>query len=687
MGSRDRLKKLSIAYECAKAIGKSLDLREMLGEVINTIVDKTKAYYGIVWFKEKDKIFNPFVGAKVELGDKGTMEKITSVCDGLIKASKAKKFILKCRINKDFLKYCPDLTGKEESVLLIPVSKVALIHLIYASSDDIDKSLADLLSGLSKNIYHAIENCIQAKGVFGDSLVTKEVKRKLLVAKEEYLSLFDRIDRHIHIANNDLRIVYINKPFKRWLSKLGFESKNLIGRHLFDVFPFLPESIREEYNQVFREGELLVTEETHEIGGEKIVAETRKIPVMHKNNVIGVVTIVVDITERKTKEKELKELYRESEESRKALLSILEDTTETEAALRKSEERFRDIVKNTGNWIWEVNEKGQYTYSNDAIEKILGYKPEEVLGRFFYDFFHQDERDILKKKALEIFDKRDPFRGFINRNIHRDGHTVILETSGVAVKASDGRLIGYRGLDWDITEKKQMEDALKESLQQTEFLLDLMSHDLNNINQAISSSLELMLTSEPFNLKYPRLALAEVHRSRALVSNVKKFMLLREKEYKEEKVSLTPALKSAISQLCKDFPRKDVTVHFKTQRGPKFVKADGLLYDLFYNILNNAARFDRHKKVVLDILLFSDNGFWRFDFKDRGPGIIDERKQEVFFRTKVRKDGLRGSGLGLTLVKGLVDRYGGKIWIEDRVKERPEDGSNFIVLLPKYSST
>lgn len=686
----DRIKSLSVAFECALAIGNTLDLNEMLGEVIRTLVNKTKAHYGIIWFKGKrEKTFKPLVSFKIKIKDKKVSRKINVLQRMLGKAKKSKKFLLLRRSDKDFGLYCPELTGREESVLIIPVNKVAIIHLVYDKEKKVDRFLADLLAGFSESLKCAINNCLYKDKLMSDYRRSEEIESKLMRSREEYLSLFDRIDSYINIVNKSLQVVYLNKPFKRWLKKLGLESENLIGKNLYDAFPFLSERIREEYNQVFREGELLITEESHDIAGKTIAIETRKIPVMYKDNAIGVVTIITDITERMKKEKELKDLYRESEESRRALLSILEDVTETERALRKSQERFQDIVKNTGDWIWEVDGNGRYTYSNEIVERVLGYKPEEVLGKFFYDFFHPDVRDKLKKKAFEAFEKKEPFIGFVNQNVHKDGHTVILETSGVAIMKEDGSLIGYRGVDRDITQRKQMEDELKDSLQQSEFLLDLMSHDLNNINQAILSSLELILTGEYPPTNFPRflnLAVAEVHRSKSLVSNVKKLIFLREHRWRKKKTRTLPVLKRAIIQVERDFPRKDIIISIKARKEERLTAADELLHDLFYNILHNAARFDRHKEVVVDIGVTSDKGYWRFEFKDRGPGIPDERKQEVFFRTKVRGDGHRGSGLGLTLVKGIIDRYKGKVWVEDRIKGKPEKGSNFIILLPKYGA-
>jgi len=87
-------------------------------------------------------------------------------------------------------------------------------------------------------------------------------------------------------------------------------------------------------------------------------------------------------------------------------LGIIRDVTErmrTEQALRTSEERFKDITENALEWVWEVDASGKYTYGSPVVEKILGYRPAEILGKHFYDLFHPDDRDELRRLAFEVF--------------------------------------------------------------------------------------------------------------------------------------------------------------------------------------------------------------------------------------------------------------------------------------------
>lgn len=139
---------------------------------------------------------------------------------------------------------------------------------------------------------------------------------------------------------------------------------------------------------------------------------------------------------------------------------ILVKRKEAEEAARESEERFRDVVANTGDWIWEVDAEGKYTYTSLMVKQVLGYTSEEVLGKYLYDFFPPEEREQLKKAVFEVFARKERFTNFINRKIHKNGHVAILETSGVPVLDVNGRLLGYRGVHHDITERKILEERL-----------------------------------------------------------------------------------------------------------------------------------------------------------------------------------------------------------------------------------
>lgn len=145
---------------------------------------------------------------------------------------------------------------------------------------------------------------------------------------------------------------------------------------------------------------------------------------------------------------------------------------QTEAALRKSEERFRNLVETSSDCIWEINEDNFYTYISPQVEGILGYKPQEVLGKTPFEFMPPSEAERFCKFFAPIAALKQPFKCLENYCIHKNGHLVLLETSGVPVFDPQGKFCGYRGIDRDITVRKQEAETLQETQKRLQAILD-----------------------------------------------------------------------------------------------------------------------------------------------------------------------------------------------------------------------
>ncbi|MEI6423836.1 MAG: PAS domain S-box protein, partial [Lentisphaerota bacterium] len=147
-----------------------------------------------------------------------------------------------------------------------------------------------------------------------------------------------------------------------------------------------------------------------------------------------------------------------------AIMTICRDITErkeAEKALRESQERFAQLAKQSATLVWEVDAQGLYTYVSEVSEAVLGYRPDEVVGRMhFYDVFPESKRHELKAAAFAVFGRKEPFQNFVNAVHTKDGRQLWVSTNGLPIMNADGTLRGYRGSDTDITVRKQAEDAL-----------------------------------------------------------------------------------------------------------------------------------------------------------------------------------------------------------------------------------
>lgn len=133
---------------------------------------------------------------------------------------------------------------------------------------------------------------------------------------------------------------------------------------------------------------------------------------------------------------------------------------QTEEALKHSEERFRNLVEASSDWVWEVDENAVYTYVSPKVREILGYAPQEILGKTPFEIMPTAEAERVINIFTPIITAQQPLNCVENANLHKDGHLVVLETSGVPFFDVGGKFCGYRGIDRDITERKLAEDSL-----------------------------------------------------------------------------------------------------------------------------------------------------------------------------------------------------------------------------------
>ncbi len=124
-------------------------------------------------------------------------------------------------------------------------------------------------------------------------------------------------------------------------------------------------------------------------------------------------------------------------------------------------EKYRALVEMTSDWVWEVDSEARYTYVSPKIEDLLGYEPHEVLGRTPFDLMPPEEAERIGATFAGIAESQAPFEALRNVNLHKDGHPVVLETSGVPVIDEHGELLGYRGIDRDISERDAAAEALR----------------------------------------------------------------------------------------------------------------------------------------------------------------------------------------------------------------------------------
>ncbi|MCF7818439.1 MAG: PAS domain S-box protein [Kiritimatiellales bacterium] len=132
-----------------------------------------------------------------------------------------------------------------------------------------------------------------------------------------------------------------------------------------------------------------------------------------------------------------------------------------EAALKESEERFRNLVETTSDWIWEVDTDGRFIYASPQASDMLGYTPNELIGKRLMDLMPPKEAIAAEAIFKDIVAQGAPIPSMVNINKHKSGRTVVLETSAVPFYDKDWKIMGYRGIGRDITDRMAAEKQLE----------------------------------------------------------------------------------------------------------------------------------------------------------------------------------------------------------------------------------
>ncbi len=378
------------------------------------------------------------------------------------------------------------------------------------------------------------------------------------------------------------------------------------------------------------------------------------------------------------------------------LLGIYSDVTDRKRAereLRRSEERFRALTESTSDWIWEVDSDARFTYSNPKVEDSLGFAPEEIVGRRLFELLPEAEADRAERFFGEKAQKGEPFDNFEVAVLHRDGHEVAFQVSGVPVLDADGVLSGYRGINRDITEHKQIREKLLAAMAEadaanrakSEFLAN-MSHEIRTPMNGVMGMTDLLmdtvLTRE--QREFAQTIKSSSESLLAVINDILDFSKIEAHMLELDPVgfNLRDCLADILQTLALRAAGKSLELAYDVGQDVQdaVVGDPGRLRQVIVNLVGNALKFTDRGEIVLRVESVEEPSsvtgdrssvMLQFSVADTGVGMSADTQARIFNAfaqadaSTTRKYG--GTGLGLSISASLVELMGGRIWMDSEV--------------------
>lgn len=282
---------------------------------------------------------------------------------------------------------------------------------------------------------------------------------------------------------------------------------------------------------------------------------------------------------------------------------------------------------------------------------------------------------------------------------------IIFATIVVFVAALTGLVVNWvskiigESIDEEQNKRKNAETLLHEALNQAEIYKDILAHDINNILQNILSANQFIGELQENGTQQENSEVREmtniingqIIRGKKLISNVRSLSQIEKQKLSFKSMDIIKILQTSILFLQNSYQSKKISIQFNSIQEKLNIQANELIQDLFENILINAVKHNSNNPIEIGINISmeiqNNINYCKIEFIDNGVGIADERKLTIFEKISKKKRTGSGMGLGLSLVKKIIEIYNGKIWVEDRIKGDHLKGANFIILLPIKTST
>jgi PAS domain S-box-containing protein len=490
----------------------------------------------------------------------------------------------------------------------------------------------------------------------------EKISESLQLARE----LIEALPVPVFFKSRDGRNLGANKA---WETYFGIPRESFLGRTVEELFVAAPgvgavhQAVDEDLwrNPGTRSYELLVP--IHD-GSQRYTLNYKATFIGRDGKVAGLIGTIIDITERRQAEREL----------------------------RDSEQRFRSLTALSSDWYWEQDEQFRLTSMSSRFTERTGLDSTPYIGqkRWERPALNLTEADWERHRAQ--LERHEPFFDFEMERKGSDGNSVWISLSGEPVFGEGRRFLGYRGVGTDVTERKRAQAVLRaayEELARSNSELQqfayVASHDLQEPLRMIGSYTQLL--ERRYGDKFDQDArefmgfiVEGATRMKQLIEDLLAYSRVGTRGKELQRVQSQAALDRALVNLRAAIEANGAAVTHGEL--PEVNADDTQLTQLLQNLIGNAIKFRREgEQPRIHVDAEETGGEWRFSVADNGIGIESQYYDRIFmvFQRLHTRDEYPGTGIGLAICKKVVDRHGGRIWVESA----PGQGSKFLFTLSK----
>jgi PAS domain S-box-containing protein len=508
-------------------------------------------------------------------------------------------------------------------------------------------------------------NVIGLVGIARDITKQKQVEEALKESEEKYRNLIERANDGVIIVQDGI-VKFIND---RMTDLFGYSVGEMYDTPFLDyVFPDEREGIKELHERRLKKDD---------------VPDIYEMQVLHKNGkILDVETNSGIITYH----------------GKPAVLAFVRDITErkrTKEALQESEKKYRTVLEANPDPVVVYDMEGKIVYFNPAFTRVFGWTLEEPFGNKMDDFVPEEawrETKMMIDKVLA----GERFSGIGTKRYNKNGEIIPVSISGAIYKDQNGKPIGSVINLRDITEQKKLEAQLQQAqkMESIGTLAGGIAHDFNNILGIIIANTEIALDDIPerericFNLE-------EIQKAALRAKDVVKQLLsfARKTKLEQKPIKLIPVVKDSIKLLRATIPANiDIRQHMMASSDTIFADPTQI-HQVIINLCTNASYAMQETGGILGIkienVFFKEqsdaphpdllaSSYVKLTVSDTGQGIYPELKDRIFDPYFTTKEVGKGTGMGLSVVHGIVNNYGGTISVESEVGK----GTTFYIYFP-----